>query len=244
MNITVPHSIKSPSINIADDTCVPLTQVPFLEPRSITSQPSGWRCSRTCCRETSPSAIWISSRSAPRSQQRVAPRPITTSLRPFNMNRTVDSNGFWQSNARIRRGSTRSPPRSSISSWSRVIVVAGSGCNSRSTLALITTLVRLKRAPRLCGTILTMRRLAVFALVFALLAGCSSGIDFAHFPDALADARCTYFVRCGLVKNSAECIAYFDRIAVDNPSTQAAIDMSKTTYHEDVAEACFDAYAA
>lgn len=85
-----------------------------------------------------------------------------------------------------------------------------------------------------------MHRLAVFAL----LAGCSGDIDFAHFPDALTDARCSYFIRCGLVSYASECVAYYKRIAVDNPSTQAAIDMGKTTYHPDVAQACFDAYAA
>src|SRR5262245_14639067 len=85
-----------------------------------------------------------------------------------------------------------------------------------------------------------MLRLAVFAL----LAGCSSGIDFDHFQDALIDARCTYYVRCGLASNGAECTAYFDRIAIENRSVPAAIDGKKVTYHEDVAQACFDAYAA
>ncbi|HEY5947835.1 MAG TPA: hypothetical protein VIV40_20185 [Kofleriaceae bacterium] len=85
-----------------------------------------------------------------------------------------------------------------------------------------------------------MRRLAVFAL----LAGCTGGIDFNHFAGALSDARCAYYVRCGTAANAAECRAYFDGMAIDNSSTQSAIDSGKIIYHEDIAQDCLDAYAA
>jgi hypothetical protein len=85
-----------------------------------------------------------------------------------------------------------------------------------------------------------MRRLAVFALI----SGCSGGIDYDHFADTLIDARCTYFVRCGLVANGTECTAFYQRVATENPSTNAAIDAGKLVYHADVAQDCLDAYAA
>src|SRR5262245_24882346 len=79
--------------------------------------------------------------------------------------------------------------------------------------------------------------------VFALLAGCS-GLDFAQFPDALTNARCAYYVRCGVVASSTECRAYYDRIKIANPSTQNAIDMKKVAFHEDIAQDCLAAYDA
>ena len=85
-----------------------------------------------------------------------------------------------------------------------------------------------------------MRRLAIIAL----LSGCSTGIDYDHFADALIDARCAYFVRCGVADSATECQAFYQRVAVDNPSTNAAIDDGKVEYHADVAQACFEAYAA
>jgi hypothetical protein len=78
---------------------------------------------------------------------------------------------------------------------------------------------------------------------FALLAGCS-GLDFGQFPAALEDARCAYFVRCGLVASATECRAYFDRVAVDPVSAEAALDAGKLVFHADTAQACLDAHAA
>jgi len=85
-----------------------------------------------------------------------------------------------------------------------------------------------------------MRRLAIIAL----LSGCSTGIDYDHFASALIDARCAYFVRCGVAASAAECRAFYERVAVENPSTNAAIDDGKVEYHEGVVQDCFDAYAA
>src|SRR5689334_1160038 len=79
--------------------------------------------------------------------------------------------------------------------------------------------------------------------VFALLAGCS-GLDYAQFPDAITNARCDYFVRCGVVASSTECRAYYDRISIASPSTQPAIDMNKVVYHADIAQQCLDAFSA
>ena len=85
---------------------------------------------------------------------------------------------------------------------------------------------------------LTMRRLAVFAL----LAGCTGGIDYAHFDDALIDARCNYYVRCGVAAAVTECHAFYARTALDTASTQSALDAGKLVYHEDTAQACLDAH--
>jgi hypothetical protein len=87
---------------------------------------------------------------------------------------------------------------------------------------------------------LTMRRLAVFAF----LAACSSGIDYAHFDDAVIDAECSYYIRCGVVANAAECVADFQRSRTGGASAQAALDTGKIVYHEDAAQDCLDAYAA
>ena len=88
---------------------------------------------------------------------------------------------------------------------------------------------------------LDMRRLAVFALI--AVTGCSSGLDYAGFADALVDARCTYYTRCGLAAAGPECRAFFDRMAIESPSTQAALDAGTLAYHADTAQACLDAYA-
>jgi hypothetical protein len=87
---------------------------------------------------------------------------------------------------------------------------------------------------------LTMRCLAVFALV----AGCSAGIDYDNFANALIDARCSYYVRCGVAATGTECTAFYQRVATDNPSTNAAIEAGLVVYHADVAQDCLDAYAA
>ena len=79
---------------------------------------------------------------------------------------------------------------------------------------------------------LTMRWLAMIALV----AGCATNIDYDHFADALIDARCTYFVRCGVATSATECRAFYERVAVANPSTNAALDDGKIEYHADVAQ--------
>jgi hypothetical protein len=91
---------------------------------------------------------------------------------------------------------------------------------------------------------LTMRRAGLFAPLFVLLSGCTGGIDYDHFADTLIDARCTYYVRCGVAASGTECTAFYQRVAADNPSTNAAIDAGKILYHADVAQDCLDAYAA
>jgi hypothetical protein len=85
---------------------------------------------------------------------------------------------------------------------------------------------------------LTMRRLAVFAL----LAGCADRIDFGEFPQAEIDARCGYFERCGVIADYAECRAYYDMLAIDDPSPQAAYDAGNLTYDEAAARQCIDNY--
>jgi hypothetical protein len=80
--------------------------------------------------------------------------------------------------------------------------------------------------------------------LFVLLVGCSAGIDYDHFADTLIDARCTYYVRCGVAASGTECTAFYQRIATDNPSTNAAIDAGKILYHDDIAQDCIDAYAS
>jgi hypothetical protein len=90
---------------------------------------------------------------------------------------------------------------------------------------------------------LTMRRLAAFALLGHLV-GCSGGIDYAHFDDALIDARCSYYIRCGLAANAAECTAYYANEGIGTASVQAALDTGKVVYHEDVAQDCLDGFAA
>lgn len=87
---------------------------------------------------------------------------------------------------------------------------------------------------------LNMRWLAVFALATA---GCTSGDNYGAFATALTDARCAYYTRCGLVSGGAECRAFYDRMAIDNPSVQAAIDAGALVYHDDAAQACLAAYA-
>ena len=87
---------------------------------------------------------------------------------------------------------------------------------------------------------LTMHRLAVFAL----LVGCSSGIDYDHFDEAYIDAECSRYIRCGLVKNAAECTADFERTRISYASVQAALDTGKLVYDEDAAQDCLDAFAA
>ncbi|HEY5923561.1 MAG TPA: hypothetical protein VIV11_17895 [Kofleriaceae bacterium] len=79
---------------------------------------------------------------------------------------------------------------------------------------------------------------------FALLAGCTGGIDYPHFPAALEDARCAYYVRCGVAAGAAECQAYYDRISIANRSTETAVDMSIIIYDGGIAQRCLDAYAA
>ncbi len=90
---------------------------------------------------------------------------------------------------------------------------------------------------------LTMRSPALFALV-ALAGGCTSSVDYNNFVTALIDARCTYFVRCGVAASTTECRAFYLRVTADNPSTDAAIDAGKIIYHDDVAGDCIAAYAA
>ena len=85
-----------------------------------------------------------------------------------------------------------------------------------------------------------MRRLAAFAL----LAGCTGGIDYAHFPGALEDARCAYYVRCGVATSAAECRAFYGRVAIANTSTDTAVEMGIISYDGDVAQQCLDAYAS
>ena len=89
-----------------------------------------------------------------------------------------------------------------------------------------------------------MRRLGLFALLFAGLAGCSGTIAFESFPDALLDARCIYLERCGVVASRDHCLAYYTHAAIENPSTQAAYDAGKLTYSADLARDCIDAFGA
>jgi len=84
-----------------------------------------------------------------------------------------------------------------------------------------------------------MRRLAVLALFCA----CTGGVDYAHFDDALIDARCNYYVRCGVAAAVTECQAFYTRTALDTANTQSALDAGKLVYHADTAQACLDAYA-
>lgn len=78
--------------------------------------------------------------------------------------------------------------------------------------------------------------------VLALLAGCSGGIDMADYRDAVRDAACRYYKRCGAVASDADCRAFFDRLALDDPNPAAAVDMNKLAYAADAAQSCVDAY--
>src|SRR5690606_35227771 len=49
---------------------------------------------------------------------------------------------------------------------------------------------------------------------------------------------------CGVVASPSDCRAYYDHIAIDNPSPQAAYDAGKLLFHPKSAQACLDLYAS
>lgn len=78
-------------------------------------------------------------------------------------------------------------------------------------------------------------------VVLVLLAACGDSIDLGDYRQAGIDARCEYLTRCGLWTTVAACQEYYERITLDNPNPQAAVDAGKLQYDGDAARTCFDA---
>jgi len=85
-----------------------------------------------------------------------------------------------------------------------------------------------------------MRKLALAVL---LASGCSDdggSIDIDDLHGALVDRYCTIYVDCGIMKDFAQCHAYFDKLFDEDADIVAAVKAGKVIYHPDKAAACLD----
>lgn len=84
-------------------------------------------------------------------------------------------------------------------------------------------------------------RISIVAIV--LCVGCGGGVSIDEFPDALVDALCTRYVRCGVVEDHDSCRALlngFENLA----DIQHAVANHSVRYDEDKMQDCVDAFAA
>lgn len=83
----------------------------------------------------------------------------------------------------------------------------------------------------------------IVLVVGLALAGCSDGLSADEFDDAVLDARCAYYRRCGLAASVDDCRAFYARSSVDSPDVRTSLEAGRLVFDPERARRCVDSYA-